>query len=148
MNNSFKKLKIMLLLLGVAIPCRAIDNPDAPDYVAEFQQRAQEFEVAIHQQAKTTQESLKAYANYELFLDKELNNAYQALLPKLAPDLQKKIKQSQRDWVKYRDAEFEFIAENWTPQHFGSSAVLSRGGYRTTIINNRVMQLLYYLKNY
>jgi len=137
-----------LLLVGFTASCHAIDNPDAPDYVADFQQRARSFEVAIHQQAKTSQDSLKAYADYEQFLDKELNKTYKSVLAKLGAEQQAKIKESQRNWIKYRDSEFDLIAENWTAKNFGSSAVLSRGAYRTTIIRDRVTLLLNYLKNY
>lgn len=137
-----------LLLAGFTAPSAAIDNPDAPHYVTNFQQRAQKFEAAIHQQANTSQESLSAYADYEQFLDEELNKTYKSLLTKLSATQRAKIKESQRAWVKYRDAEFSFIAQNWTTQNFGSSAVLSRGAYRTTLIRDRVMLLLGYLKNY
>ena len=137
-----------LLLTGFTASCQAVDNPDAPDYVTDFKQRAQPFEVAIHQQAKTTQDSLKTYVDYEQFLDKELNKAYKLLLTKLGTEQQAKIKESQRNWVKYRDSEFDLIAQNWTAKNFGSSSVLSRGAYRTTIIRDRVTLLLNYLKNY
>ena len=139
---------VTLLLIGFTVSSRAIDNPDAPDYVADFQQRAQVFEAAIHQHAKTNQDSLKAYADYEQFLDKELNKTYKLVLAKLSAEQQAKIKVSQRNWLKYRDSEFDFIAENWATKNFGSSAVLSRGAYRTTIIRDRVTLLLNYLKNY
>ena len=139
---------ITLLLAGFAAPCRASDNPDVPDYVTDFQQRTLVFEVAIHQHAKTTQDSLKAYADYEQFLDKELNEAYKSLIAKLGTEQQAKIKQSQRNWVKYRDSEFDFIAKNWTANNFGIAAVLSRGAYRTTVIRDRVTLFLHYLKNY
>jgi len=144
----FAPFYLVILLTSIIAPCRAIDNPDAPDYVADFQQRTQKFEVAIHQHAKTTQDFLKAYADYEQFLDKELNEAYKLLMAKLGAEQRGKIVQSQRNWVNYRDAEFDFIAENWTSKKFGSSAVLSRGAYRTSIIRDRVTLLLNYLKNY
>lgn len=139
---------IASLMIGMATSCRAIDNPDAPDYVAEFSQRAQKFETIIHKQAKTTQDALAAYADYERFLNAELDKAYSTLLARLAPPQQAKLKESQRNWVKYRDSEFGFIVENWTAENFGSSAVLSRGAYRTTVIRGRITLLLHYLKNY
>lgn len=137
-----------LLLSAVTVSCQAVDNPDAPDYVADFMQRVQMYEATIQQQAKTTQDSLKAYADYEQFLDKELNKVYKLLITKLGAEQQAKIKESQRNWIKYRDSEFDLITENWTAKNFGSSAVLSRGAYRTTIIRDRVILLLNYLKNY
>ena len=148
MRKRIALVYITFLLAGFTLPCCAIDNPDAPDYVADFQQRAKVFETAIQKNAKTTQGYLKSYADYEQFLDRELNTTYKALITKLDTAQQNKLKQSQRDWLKYRDAEFTFIADNWTSKQFGSSSVLSRGAYRTTITQDRVMLLLNYLKNY
>ena len=139
---------ITALMIGFTAPCGAVDNPDAPDYVASFNQRSEKFETAIHQHAKTTQDTLMAYADYERFLDGELNKAYNALLAKLAASQQAGIRESQRNWIKYRDSEFGFIAGNWTAKNFGSSAVLSCGAYRTTVLRERAALLLHYLKNY
>jgi len=134
------------LLLLVAV-CFAVDNPESPDYVGEFRQRASVYEKRAGN-AATTQAAVEIYANYEKFLDKELNSAYKLLLAKLPTAQQAQLKEAQRQWIKYRDAEFALIADNWTPENFGSSAFLSLGAYRTDVINNRVTQLLSYLKNY
>lgn len=141
-------LLALLVFAGFSSMSLAVDNPDAPDYVADFQKRAQVFEDAIHQHPKTTQDTLKAYAEYEKFLDKELNRSYKSVMTKLDADRKEKLQGSQREWIKYRDTEFAFIAANWTNKDFGSSATLSRGAYRTTIMQDRVMILLNYLKNY
>lgn len=138
----------MLFVALTAVPSHAIDNPDAPDHIGEFRKRAHEYETLVHQRTKTTQDTLKAYAGYERFLDNELNQVYKALSTKLGIEQTAKLKQSQRDWLKYRDSEFDFIAENWTNKNFGSSSVLSRGGYRTSLIRDRIILLMSYLKNY
>jgi uncharacterized protein YecT (DUF1311 family) len=148
MKKSILLCYITALMIGFATSCGAIDNPDAPDYVADFNKRSLKFETAIHVHARTTQDTLMAYAEYERFLNSELNSAYEALLTKLAASQMTMIQESQRNWVKYRDSEFGFIAENWTTKNFGSSAVLSRGAYRTTIVRERITLLLSYLKNY
>lgn len=133
---------------GLTPSALAIDNPDAANHVADFQKRAQVFEGMIHQHAKTNQDSLKAYAEYEQFLDKELNQSYKSVLTALDADRKEKLQDSQRDWLKYRDSEFAFIAANWTTKNFGSSVTLSRGAYRNAIVRDRVISLLHYLKNY
>lgn len=138
----------VIFIAGFSPSSLAVDNPDAPDYVADFQKRAQVFGDAVHQQAKTTQDTLKAYAEYEQFLDKELNRSYRSVLTKLDSDRKEKLQGSQREWIKYRNAEFAFIAANWTNKDFGSSATLSRGAYRTTIVRDRVVISLNYLQNY
>lgn len=126
----------------------ALDNPDAPDYIAEFNGRAQSYERAAQQTAQTTQDYLAAYAAYEQFLDKELNQVYNRLMDQLSDDMQSALYASQRKWLGYRDVAFEFIAANWTMESFGSASVISRGNYRVTIIKNRVLLLLNYLQNY
>jgi uncharacterized protein YecT (DUF1311 family) len=126
----------------------AIDNPDAVDLMAGFEQREEPFLKKIDKSDNSNRAYLIAYDDYQIFLDKELNNAY-GILMKHLPDAQKKeLKQSQRNWIKFRDAEFRLIKNNWTRDNFGSSAAVLRGSYRTTLIKNRVMQLLHYAQNY
>lgn len=128
--------------------CHAIDNPDAPDHVADFEARARQYEVAINERAKTSDEIASAYAGYERFLDKELNSAYSDLLKKLNESSRRGLMNSQRRWLQYRDAEFAFIETNWTPENFGSSYRITRGGSRARVVRSRVVELLGYLKNY
>lgn len=78
----------------------------------------------------------------------ELAKAYPALLAKLPKPSRTKLERSQADWLKYRKADLDFIAENWTSKTFGSASVLSRGEYRTALIRERVTTLMHYLKNY
>ncbi|HNP27325.1 MAG TPA: DUF1311 domain-containing protein [Nitrosomonas sp.] len=127
----------------------AIDNPDAPDYIDAFQNRAQVYELNIRQAAAyTTQDYIAAYAAYEDFLDQELNSAYKQLMVQLSEEAQYALRSSQRKWLSYRNQEFDFITLNWTTAQFGSSSAISRGEYRTALIKNRVLLLLQYLKNY
>ena len=86
--------------------------------------------------------------DYQTFLDKELNQAYSLLMAKLPPARQAELKTAQRHWIAFRDAEFELIKNNWTRENFGSSAGMSQGAYRCSLIKNRVIQLLYYAINY
>jgi uncharacterized protein YecT (DUF1311 family) len=51
----------------------------------------------------------RTYCAAKLFLesDKELNDVYKELKALLKPDVQKKLTQVQRDWIKYRDGQCE-----------------------------------------
>jgi uncharacterized protein YecT (DUF1311 family) len=142
----------MLLLAGALIasgaPCFAIDNPDAPDYIREFEARSGKFDEKLREQGRNTRDTTEAYAEYERFLEHELNRAYAALVKSVAAEPRKRLVQSQRRWIQYRDAEFSFIGENWTVERFGTSSAISRGAYRATIIKDRTVTLLHYLKNY
>ena len=131
-----------------AVPARAIDNPDAPDLTAEFIARAKPFEDRIGEAAGGGPALAQANADYAAFLDKELNKAYAQLLAQLAPADARALTKAQRAWLQFRDAEGRFIDGNWTPQHFGSSALLSRAGYRNGLTRERVLGLLAYLRNY
>lgn len=145
----WRKAVLMLLLACCSASLHAIDNPDAPDYVADFLERAKGYEDDIQRTPYTTQGYTSAYARYEDFLNDELDGAYNQLMAKLDDDEAKRVlSNSQKQWLRYRDEEFEFIACNWTQTRFGSAAVISRGDYRTTIINNRIVLLLRYLQNF
>lgn len=132
----------------VPLPAIAIDNPDAPDYIGEFNARSKSYIDAINNPNNGNRDYLIAYDNYANFLDAELNHAFKVLENKLGKSQKEELKLAQRQWIKFRDAEFKFINDNWTKENFGSSSGISRGTYRCTIIKDRVMQLLYYLKNY
>lgn len=128
-------------------PAVAIDNPDAPDRVAAFEQRAAPFEQAL---AATDGGSAAAEAGraYAEFLDAELNSAYRALLALLQEPARGALVAAQRRWLQHRDAEQAFIAQQWTRERVGSSASLSSAGYRSALVRARVLQLLRYSAEY
>jgi len=144
----WRKAILILFLVGCSISAYAIDNPDAPDYVANFLERAKVYEDDIQQTPHTTQGYITAYARYEDFLNDELDSAYNQLMARLGDEAGRALSNSQKQWFRYRNQEFEFIARNWTHASFGSAAVISRGDYRANIINNRIVQLLRYLQNF
>lgn len=136
-----------LLLCLMAGPLHAVDNPDAPDYLTDFETRERPYRAAA-ESATTTAEIGRAWGAYETFLDAELNSAYSKLMKVLGDQERMILRESQRKWLDYRDAELDFIRQNWNREHFGSSAALSRGAYRTDILRARVRQLYAYLMNY
>ena len=133
-------------LLALA-PSWAVDNPDTPDLVAAFQTRALPLEVQLSDRAGGPGQALAARA-YAAFLDAELNLAYQQLLPLLGKPARAALSLSQRQWLRFRDAEGVFIDGNWVAQDFGSSAALSRAEYRSGLVKQRVLNLLAYRQNY
>lgn len=137
-----------LLLMGFVVGAYAVDNPDAPDLVGEFEKREVVYLTAIDNPQNSTRDFLVAYDNYLLFLDEELNKASEVIQSKLPEARKSELMAAQLHWIKYRDAEFEFIKNTWTRKDFGSSAGISRGDYRTSIVKDRVIQLLHYAKNF
>ena len=141
--------RVLLISFSVLMnPVFAIDNPDAPDYISEFEEREQIFLKAINNPNNGSRDYLIAYEDYLKFLEDELNVAFHLSQSKLSKERQQELKRSQGNWKKFRDTEFELIKNNWTRQNFGSSAGMSRGIYRSAVIKNRVVQLLHYAKNY
>lgn len=143
-----RNVSLLCFLSLYAVTASGIDNPDTPDYANKFLNQVNKYEEKIMQGNYGTQDYIHAYAEYEDFLDKELNRTYHLLMEHLDKDSQAALKNSQRKWLNYRDAEFDFIRLNWNKDSFGSSSAISRGDYRTTIIKNRVISLFHYLKNY
>lgn len=126
----------------------ALDNPDSPDLTSEFEKLSTIHDKAVDAPGLSNLALISAYHNYQLFLDKELNKAYKRLKVELPKAQQQELEKSQKNWIKFRDAEFEFITNNWTHSNFGSSIYLSRGLYKNEIIKNRILQLLSYAQNY
>lgn len=126
----------------------AIDNPDAPVLISKFKVDEKVYLKAIENPANGTRDTIRAYYEYKIFLDKKLNKTYSNLKSKLTPKRQKELKISQRNWIKFRDEEFKFINNNWNRSGFGSSFAISRGDYSSAIIKNRLMQLFHYASNY
>lgn len=147
MKSYYKTLSIFFLTF-ILTTAHAIDNPDSADLMSEFKKREQIYLKSIANPANGTRDTIRAYNEYKIFLDKELNKAYSLLKSKLPPERQKELKISQRNWIKFRDAEFKLINNNWNRSDFGSSFAISRGDYSSTIIKNRLMQLFNYASNY
>jgi len=136
---------LLATLIGGAC---ALDNPDAPDLIAEFQQREQVYLAAIDNPKNSTRDFLIAYDDYLLFLDKELHKASEVMMLTLPEARKLELMASQQNWIKYRDTEFKLIENTWTRTDFGSSSGISRGDFRTSIVKDRIMQLLHYAKSF
>jgi len=66
-------LVIIIWILSCCSLCFAIDNPDVPDRIAEFEIKSKPFEINIQKKAQNENEIVLAYREYEKFLDEELN---------------------------------------------------------------------------
>lgn len=125
----------------------AIDNPDRPDPVRAFVAQAEVFEAQIRA-AERDRDVLDAYVRYEVFLDQAMNDAYGTLREFERAARRQDLLRSQRQWLAFRNAEFRYIANNWTSADFGSSAAVSRAAYRASLLRGRVETLLGYLRSY
>jgi uncharacterized protein YecT (DUF1311 family) len=92
-----------------------------------------------------TQAGMNAQARAEFVqADAELNKTYEALLRKL-PDAEgkEKLKQSQRAWLTFRDAEAAFASDQ---ARGGSMAPVLRYATMTELTQQRIKQLKVHLK--
>lgn len=147
-KNTGASLVLFLASHFISAWCYAIDNPDAPNLVANFESRENVYRQAVNNPHNSNRAMLQAYDRYQLFLDTELSKAYQTLKVNLAEKQQQELEIARKNWLRFRDAEFTLINNNWTRSNFGSSANLSRGAYRSSIIRARIIQLLHYAQNY
>ncbi len=131
--------------LVAASPASALDNPDAADRGAEFIARAQPLEQRLGEAAGGAGYA-QAAAAYADFLDQELNRAYRLLLERLSGADRAALVQAQRQWLAFLAAETRFIDRRWTHDRFGTSAAIGRAGYRASLVRQRVLTLLDYLR--
>jgi uncharacterized protein YecT (DUF1311 family) len=81
-----------------------------------------------------------AYASW----DQELNTAYSSLIENVDADSAAKLKASQRKWVAFRDAEYEFQEGTWTAD-YGTAMSVSLALARVDMIRARVLTLRSYM---
>ena len=87
----------------------------------------------------------QAYDDFEQ-ADQQLNQVYQQLLPLVGDEeAVKKLRESQRVWVKFRDLEAVFAGD---PMRGGSAEPLLRWGCKTRLTEQRTKELQEYLKFY
>ena len=93
-----KPLLLSLGLAALASPAHAADHPlEAAD-------------AACYDDAMTTVAMVEcAGASFDRW-DAELNRQYKRLMALLAPEEQQALRDSQRKWIAFRDAEFAFMA--------------------------------------
>ncbi|EPM7996083.1 hypothetical protein ACTQ9E_000466 [Vibrio vulnificus] len=75
------KILILLIIIYPRISY-SIDNPDSPDYIANFTELSERYENKINNSKVNNVEILNAYNEYMLFLDEELNKSFLILKKK------------------------------------------------------------------
>jgi uncharacterized protein YecT (DUF1311 family) len=78
--------------------------------------------------------------------DKLLNKNYQALMKRLSKEEQTQLKASQREWIKFRDAEFDFN-ENFWGGFDGTMYRVFSPSFRSDFVRGRAIQLGSYLND-
>ncbi len=87
---------------------------------------------------------IECSAQAEKKWDAELNKVYRALSSKLNPEGKKQLKKSQRQWLKYRDSEFETIVTIYGAMEGTMWRVIASSD-RVEVVKQRVLTLQGYL---
>lgn len=72
--------------------------------------------------------------------DKALNAAYGSLMASLSPEEAELLRAAQREWIKFRDAESEFLGSLLTPDR-GSMMRITVNEMMSGLVKDRVLQL-------
>jgi len=78
--------------------------------------------------------------------DKELNRYYQLLMNVLKAAEKEKLRQSQRNWLMYRDSEFEFSGLFHNNME-GSMYLIFAADKRVEVVRQRTLELKYYYED-
>jgi len=95
-------------------------------------------------QAEMNQEAYDSYNE----VDKELNNIYQKILSEYKSDTTfvKSFKNSQRIWIRFRDAELEMKYPKYKELYYGSSHPMCRAFYLKELTEERIEKLKIWLE--
>ena len=77
--------------------------------------------------------------------DKLLNENYKALMQNLEKEQQEKLRASQREWIKFRDMEFDFN-ESYNSD-YGTMAGINISAFQCSFVRERALALGIYLKS-
>ncbi|MFO1419695.1 MAG: lysozyme inhibitor LprI family protein [Candidatus Competibacteraceae bacterium] len=75
--------------------------------------------------------------------DKELNSVYSEAMKSLSNEGKKKLEETQKAWLKYRDASVAFITE--VNKNTGSTGNFIIEDYKATLVKKRASELKYVL---
>lgn len=86
----------------------------------------------------------KCINDAEILWDAEMNKYYKLIINKLPDKTKKKLIESQRNWIKFRDTEFEFISEYYFNYKEGTIFYVIADNNKMEIVKKRANEL----KNY
>jgi uncharacterized protein YecT (DUF1311 family) len=140
--QNFKKFVLAVCVLMVAFACAnlAFADDEAPKHPIDA-----ELEERIDADSSTVG-MIEACQWAEGEWDKLLNENYQALMKKLDKKNQAVLKASQREWIKFRDLEFEFIGSFYGGMDGTIFLTIAAGG-RADFVRERALKLGGYLSS-
>jgi len=128
-----KKLLFFLLLIPVSIYCQETEKHP----IDKFLDRCMEKDYSTHGMLNCLNEVFEKW-------DVELNKVYNELKDMLDESGKKKLKDSQLEWIKFRDKEFEFIDYLYS-QKDGTMYLTMRVSDRVEVVRKRALELQSYI---
>ena len=131
-------MSVFVLFALTGCPDTAYGNEEAKTHPLDVKLR-EKFEAAV-----TTSDMVEAALDAVKEWDKLLNENYRALMQKLDKGQQDQLRASQREWIKFRDLEFEFNASF----HFdlgGTIASINIASFKWNFVRRRALELGHYL---
>jgi uncharacterized protein YecT (DUF1311 family) len=77
--------------------------------------------------------------------DRELNRVYGEIMKDLSPEGQKKLKEAQRAWLKYRDSAYAFGVEFYKESR--SYGRVAFAEYKAAVVEKRILELKYIIQS-
>lgn len=123
-------MKNLLLAIGLLLPLSALAQDNLIDGALE----------SCLNKASSTVEMSQCYVIATQAWDKEMNQQYSRVMSRLTSDQKAKLRDAQRNWLKYRDSWLE-AAKAWYLKDQGSMATLSVGAQSVEIVKNQTLML-------
>lgn len=146
-------MRKLLLILGLVFfavgttgvtSTRASDTPDESPGEKIKRRIEKKQEDCVEKDSSTVGMRTCAEAAYVEW-DREMNVAYKALMKELPVEGQNALREAQREWIKYRDKEFEAIDGVYS-QMEGTMWIPIRIESRVRVVRERVLMLRHYLE--
>ncbi|MBP2169541.1 uncharacterized protein YecT (DUF1311 family) [Erwinia toletana] len=123
-------MKKILLILCLALPTAAFSADNPLDSALESCLNSHSSTVGISQ----------CYDAANKSWDKEMNRQYQTVMKKLNSEQKAKLRDAQRNWLKYRDS-WLAAAKSWYLAEQGTMAGVSLGAQGVQLIKNQALLL-------
>lgn len=136
------RFKMPIFILFIALSITSLGGI-VDDYEKEISRLEKQCEEKMSKDYSTTGMVLATQEYYEE-LDKVLNKVYKELMITLDDKGKMTLRDSQREWIKFRDKEVAFAANLYSKKD-GSIWKLSTPNIMTNLMENRIRELASYI---
>lgn len=136
------RFKIPIFIFFISLSMTSLGGT-VEDYEKEISKLEKQCKEKMSEDYSTTGMVLAIQEYYEK-LDKVLNKVYKELMLTLDEEGKVALRDSQREWIKFRDKEIAFAANLYSKKN-GSIWRLSTPSIMTNLMENRITELARYL---